>query len=156
MSGPYIPLTDERRGLILEAIREGQFRTDAARAGGVSLDKLRSWEAEHPEFAAEMQAAELESTGALIKTIRTGATEDWRAAAWLLERRNSRWRSPEVKLREKQGPAGSNVTVNNNSLTVSADDLRKELAFRVAAVQELEAKPVLTAAEQKLLASYKS
>lgn len=79
--------TDERVERILEALSSGQTRRIAAACGGVSDDTLRRWIQTDPELSLRVSAAESQAEMALVACIRNAAGHDWRAAAWLLERR---------------------------------------------------------------------
>lgn len=77
---------------ILEALSVGQTRRVAAACGGVSDDTLRRWIMADRELSARVSAAESQAEIALVTCIRNAANHDWRAAAWLLERRDpARW-----------------------------------------------------------------
>ena len=80
--------TDERVERILEALSSGQTRRIAAACGGVSDDTLRRWIQTDPELSLRVSAAESQAEMALVTCIRNAAGHDWRAAAWLLERRD--------------------------------------------------------------------
>ena len=80
--------TDERVERILEALSSGQTRRVAAACGGVSDDTLRRWIQADPELSLRVSAAESQAEMALVTCIRNAAGHDWRAAAWLLERRD--------------------------------------------------------------------
>jgi hypothetical protein len=79
--------TPEARARILAAVEAGAPYGSAARRGGMSHRSLNAWRAEDPEFAAEFAAAREESIITGVETIRAASKHDWRAAAWLLERR---------------------------------------------------------------------
>jgi len=80
--------TDERVERILDALSNGQTRRVAAACGGVSDDTLRRWIQTDPELSLRVSAAESQAEMALVTCIRNAAGHDWRAAAWLLERRD--------------------------------------------------------------------
>lgn len=80
--------TDERVERILEALSSGQTRRVAAACGGVSDDTLRRWIMADAELSLRVSAAESQAQLALVACIRNAADHDWRAAAWLLERRD--------------------------------------------------------------------
>ena len=80
--------TDERVERILEALSSGQTRRIAAAFGGVSDDTLRRWIQADTELSLRVSAAESQAQIALVACIRNAADHDWRAAAWLLERRD--------------------------------------------------------------------
>lgn len=75
---------------ILEGIRQGNSRTDAAEACGVTKDTLRRWTQRYPWFGQAMVQARAEGTARLLSSIRqagvSGAPQSWQAAAWILER----------------------------------------------------------------------
>lgn len=84
--------TAERVERILEALSGGQTRRVAAACGGVSDDTLRRWIMADRELSKRVSAAESQAEIALVTCIRNAANHDWRAAAWLLERRDpERW-----------------------------------------------------------------
>jgi hypothetical protein len=80
--------TDERVERILDALSNGQTRRVAAACGGVSDDTLRRWIQADTELSLRVSAAESQAQIALVACIRNAADHDWRAAAWLLERRD--------------------------------------------------------------------
>jgi hypothetical protein len=80
--------TDERVERILEALSSGQTRRVAAACGGVSDDTLRRWIQADTQLSLRVSAAESQAQIALVACIRNAADHDWRAAAWLLERRD--------------------------------------------------------------------
>lgn len=85
-------LTPEVELAIVEALRASHFPSDAAKAGGVDPKTYRNWirrgaagEAPFAEFRRRALAAELEGKDRLLAKAK--GSDDWRAAAWLLERR---------------------------------------------------------------------
>ena len=80
--------TDERVERILDALSNGQTRRVAAACGGVSDDTLRRWIIADTQLSMRVSAAESQAEMALVTCIRNAAGHDWRAAAWLLERRD--------------------------------------------------------------------
>jgi hypothetical protein len=80
--------TDERVERILDALSNGQTRRVAAACGGVSDDTLRRRIQADTELSLRVSAAESQAQIALVACIRNAADHDWRAAAWLLERRD--------------------------------------------------------------------
>lgn len=80
--------TDERVERILEVLSSGQTRRVACACGGVSDDTLRRWVMADPKLSLRVSAAESHAELALVACIRNAADQDWRAAAWLLERRD--------------------------------------------------------------------
>lgn len=101
--------TSERRSKIVGAVRGGVFRFEAAEQAGVSERTLVRWMArgresleafdreevdeldDYANFVLDVLQAEAESNGEIVKEIRKASKGgDWRAGAWLLERRNPR------------------------------------------------------------------
>jgi transposase len=80
-------LTSAMRREFLGLVRAGMASTRAARALGVCPDTVTNWCRANPDFSEALEAAREESTGILEKQIHDAARKDWRAAAWLLERR---------------------------------------------------------------------
>jgi hypothetical protein len=91
--------TPERCAKIIELVRRGNFRETACAQAGVSGRALRNWlaaaargEEKFVAFVDKLETAEAEAENILVVACRKGAIKDWRAAAWLLERRGSkRW-----------------------------------------------------------------
>ena len=81
-----------RRAAVLEALRLGAPRQQAAAAAGLSRVTLWRWLREDPELAAEAEQAEGSAEMAIIRTVCEASRTDRRAAAFLLERRYpARW-----------------------------------------------------------------
>jgi hypothetical protein len=92
-SGGRPPALDEtRRRKILALLANGSSRRVAARIAGCSHSTIARTAQRDPEFAAELDAAEHNFEVEALRLIRNAAKSGryWRAAAWLLERRNPR------------------------------------------------------------------
>lgn len=89
---------------ILQALRSGAFRGEAARLAGVAPDTLSRWlsrpEPIFVDFRREVAHAEAEAEMAALAQIQQAAWQDHRAAEWILERRFPiRWgRRKTIKL----------------------------------------------------------
>jgi len=85
-------LDDAKRRKILALLANGSSRRVAARVAGCSHSTIARTAMRDPEFAAELDAAEHNSEIEALRQVRKAAKKDryWRAAAWLLERRNPR------------------------------------------------------------------
>jgi hypothetical protein len=79
--------TPEARARILAAVAAGTPYACAARIGGMSAQALRDWRKQDPGFADAFAEARAKSIASGVETIRAASKHDWRAAAWLLERR---------------------------------------------------------------------
>jgi hypothetical protein len=100
-------LTPEVQTAIVNAIREGNYRTVAAAAAGVHRNTLTNWEKwgtegkePYVDFMCALQKAEADAEISLlaeIKSAQAGLTGErgadlWQSKAWILERRfASRW-----------------------------------------------------------------
>ena len=97
---------EERAEKILKALKQGMPYKQAAAYGGVSYDTLNRWRRkgedgdseELSQFCNAMREAEGEAVFKLVEDIKRNASKknDWKAAAWILERRHPKeWgRSP--------------------------------------------------------------
>ena len=79
---------------VLENLEKGYTREHAGRLVGAGRDLVSKWvrkgekgTKKYAEFASRVVEAEQKSQGVLIGHIKIHAEKDWRAAAWLLERR---------------------------------------------------------------------
>ena len=95
-NGRPTKLTPDTQSKILEALRSGCLREDAARYAGIHPDTLSTWyragasvEAEDHlrEFHREVQKTERSVKIRLLGIIQQAANEDWKAGAWYLERK---------------------------------------------------------------------
>lgn len=88
---------------IIAAIEAGATYDLAAAAAGISTDTLGRWRKEKPLFAELMREAEGKGAVKLLRVIDTAAVDDWRAAAWKLERRYPREYGRTVQEQEHSG-----------------------------------------------------
>lgn len=88
--------TEAKAARIVEAIRQGMPYKLAASAGGVSYNTFVRWrnEGTNPnapthlrKFSEQVREAEAEATQRLFALIEAAAPKNWKAAAWMLERR---------------------------------------------------------------------
>ena len=87
MSRPTKRTTD-RVVAILEALHAGHTRKVATAAGGICEETFRRWVAADPQLQQQVVQAEAVAEHSLVECIKRAGEVDWRAAAWLLERRN--------------------------------------------------------------------
>lgn len=106
----------ERHRVIVESVREGNFRETAAAKAGVSSVTLRNWERAgargkepYVQFATDLDQAEAEAESTMLSSLKAAGLADWRALAWVLERRGA-----------KRGWAPKNQIELSGSLSVEA------------------------------------
>ena len=73
---------------ILEAIRIGITFERAAEPHRASRATIYRWRNEDPEFDKDVLEAVVYSEAILLQRINDKTTDDWKAAAWILERRH--------------------------------------------------------------------
>ena len=93
-------LTPELRETITRYIRQGSFRETACAAAGVTAKTLREWlrrgkdesdqglRTKYTDLVEAMDKAEAECVVRDVAKIRAAGEDDWKALAWVLERRN--------------------------------------------------------------------
>jgi len=91
---------------ILANLREGLTKEVACSQAGINSRTLYNWCEDDAELALDVQAAIDVSQAVLIKAVTSAAFTDWRAAAWMLERR---WPGDFAAKRDVE------VSVNNKS-----------------------------------------
>lgn len=89
-------LTPSCKAILLKAIEEGMPLKQAAMAAGVSYDSMNRWrkrgESENEplmfrKFCKELQRSEAIAMQRLIGRIQAAGETDWKASAWMLEKR---------------------------------------------------------------------
>lgn len=86
-AGRPTKLTNAMRRRFLALVRSGIASTRVARIVGVCPDTVTDWCRANPDFSEALEGAREESLGNLEKRIHRAVLKDWRAAAWLLERK---------------------------------------------------------------------
>ena len=134
-------LTPELQGSFLDGLALGLTHKLAAQRAGLGESTFYQWIAKGKEassglyrdFADEVMRAEGEAAGRLLGQITLHASADWRAAAWILERRHP---DDYGKRTELTGKAGGPVLVEGKtdhvfqpSPEVWAEILSKRAAF---------------------------
>ena len=126
--------TTETVATVLAGIRAGLPYRLAAEAAGIHYDTFNEWkQGRFPrgadrqlrtEFSDQLTRAQGESARRLTALISTAATNDWRAAAWLLERRFPRDFARDASLFERLDALEAALAGEPNAPT----PLRKEVA----------------------------
>jgi hypothetical protein len=90
---PPSKLTPDLQERICQLIRAGNTHEIAAEATGVSARAFYNWKSTKPAFREAIERAEADAEAILVARIsKAAAAGSWRAATWLLERRNpERW-----------------------------------------------------------------
>lgn len=111
MTGRKTKCTPETCGVILRSLQRVRWLSHAAAMAGVHERTVRTWiargeaaiaaaesddepmpesETVYAEFCLKVRAVQADMTGELVEMIATAAPDDWKAAAWLLERQDPR------------------------------------------------------------------
>ncbi len=93
---PY-KLTPERSQIILEALEDGMTQRDASMLAGISEDTLCLWKRNNSDFSEQMAQSVIKYKQKILKGIQKAGEKDWKALAYLAERRFKRDFSPEVR-----------------------------------------------------------
>jgi hypothetical protein len=111
-------LTPERQTLLLSAIERGLPLREAASLAGISYDTFNRWRnqgeavnapPEFRHFCESLQRAQAIAVDALLTRIQSASQSgDWRAAAWILERRHAETWGRQQRL-EHTGPNGTPI-----------------------------------------------
>ncbi|MBF6604995.1 MAG: hypothetical protein IVW53_05365 [Chloroflexi bacterium] len=81
--------TETRIEALLSALRAGSTREGAAGHAGIDRTTLYRWLAGDARLRARVEQAEADFEVRSVAQIAQAAADDWRASAWLLERRRS-------------------------------------------------------------------
>lgn len=82
-------LTPEIQTRLCRLLQAGNTHEVSAEACGINVSTFYRWVRDKPEFAAAVEQAEAEAEAVLVARIsQAAANGSWRAAGWLLERRN--------------------------------------------------------------------
>jgi hypothetical protein len=92
-------MTPEQERTLLQMVQLGQYPAQAARKLGLSPSTVYMRKQRDAGFRAALEAAEAGLELGLVAEIRKAASAgDWKAAAWLAERRfPERWSKPEIR-----------------------------------------------------------
>ncbi len=141
-------LTDPLQLQLVNAIRAGAYLEEAARAYGIAPSTFHSWrqrgnealakgsqaarEAPYAAFSLAIDRALAEAEVQAVGVIRAAFKDDWRSAAWYLERRHpDRWRkrqTTEIEGGNPDKPVAVDVEVGEKRVTDAAHDFLRQLA----------------------------
>ena len=94
--GPPVALTPDVRKALLRAARNGETDETCAEFAGIGISTLKKWKLHakdgtaHPDVVSlwgELKAAQGEVRQAMQERIQLASWDDWKAAAWWLERK---------------------------------------------------------------------
>ena len=136
---------------ILTALRRGSFLSTAAQAAGIPKQTAHDWmrrgarqrRGVFHEFYERAVEAMAEGELRALEQVRAGADKDWKAGAWLLERRyRSRWaRQVEPP---PEGPSEKQTLHRHQHVHLELDRVPTEtLHFIVRTTKELGHKPTI-------------
>ena len=116
-------LDSEKRQQVISLLTIGCSRRIAARHVGCAPSTITRTAARDPDFADKLAKAETNLERDLLDSIRTAAKNEryWRAAAWLLERKNSK----DYTKRPDQSYSPEQVT---QLLVTTLESLREEIS----------------------------
>lgn len=112
-------LTKERQAQLMNAIADGVPLKQAAMLAGISYDSLNRWRARGEAFNAPLifrqfckalERANAKAMHRLVTNINEAGKSDWRASAWMLERRFGDEFAKPQKL-EHSGPQGNPISL---------------------------------------------
>ncbi len=95
-------MTPERVTIILEALGNGMTQRDASMLAGISEDTLCGWKRTNSEFSEQMGQKVIEYKQKLIQKIEKAGEKDWKATAWILERKFKKDFSTDPRLDSSQ------------------------------------------------------
>lgn len=81
------PILNGKKRAILEALKGGNTRRAACRLATIAPETLYRWMRQDVTLHDAVTRAEAEAEEAMVAAVRAQVSEDWRAAAWWLERR---------------------------------------------------------------------
>jgi hypothetical protein len=77
--------------LLLQGLESGLSIESACALAGIHRSTWYEWR-NRPELQEQIEAAMVKAEAALLESVRVAGQSDWRAAAWILERRfSSTW-----------------------------------------------------------------
>lgn len=97
---------------ILHYVESGLSITDACSCSGVSRQAFYRWIKSDHRIKVRMSQAEALGRLELVKRVIRGAEMDWRASAWMLERRYPKeWGRKKIMPEQSRDKEGSGVLV---------------------------------------------
>lgn len=132
---PAHKLTPRRADIIVKMLSKGHYDNAAAKMAGVAASTLKQWLAKgreqkegiYYELVKRVDAARDDGESFLVgKVVDAVDAGDWRAAAWILERKyHERWRKRHST--EVSGPNGAPLAVSPVTPEAVAEAMQKRL-----------------------------
>ena len=99
MVRPYkeYKMTPERVQIITEALADGLTQKEASMLAGIDEDTLCNWKRNNSDFSDKIALSAIEYKRRLMNSIREAGRRDWKASAWLLERKYKKDFSTEAR-----------------------------------------------------------
>ena len=94
---PY-KMTPERVQIITEALGDGLTQKEASMLAGIDEDTLCNWKRNISDFSDKVALSAIDYKRKLMNSIREAGKKDWKASAWLLERKYKRDFSQNINL----------------------------------------------------------
>lgn len=141
--------TPENQERFIRAIKLGCDYTDCCNLIGISTETWRKWRVRANEgtepyrgFVAAVNVAEAEGSEARMACIHAHAGEDWRAAAWVQERRfPERYGKQRVEVTGIDGGAIKIMDASQAAMEIEAANRALERARNRAAAIDVVAEP---------------
>lgn len=146
--------TKQRKERILEAIRAGCTYEVASDYAGITRSTLWAWikkgelgkDKNYQTFLNEIKKAESEGCISLLGTIKQASLKDWKAGAWILERRYGYSRDGVKNSR----PEKNTPEIPSNTLEILRNQA-KELKTALAKAEEAESWQAYSALQRQFL-----
>jgi len=103
--------TPDRVAKIIQAIDMGATFELAAGYAGICPDTMTAWRDRYSDFSDQMREAEGRAAVKWLAKIEAAANDDWRAAAWNLEKRHPQTYGKTVSEQQHTGKDGAPITV---------------------------------------------
>ena len=138
---PRSPLKQKQIETLLEALRKGATYTLACKAAGISQSTFYKYMREgrakkskaRIEFFEAVSNAECERADLMLERIEEGSRKDWKAAAWLLERRYNYRRDSTHEIEEAPETAAAAVGSPGELLKSQSTSLQEAINKAAAA-----------------------
>ena len=145
-----------RQDMVMELVRQGCTQKVAAVRAGISESSFYSWRdkgrkaksGQYHDFAQALEEAQAVAEATLTLQLRAHGSTEWRAVAWMLERRfPDTWRERKSLDTTLAGPAGTPVQVVHQLADMDPEQLAALAGNDLAEMDDLRL-PTAVAAHQ--------